>query len=690
MKFSFKDQPLAVKIGGAMGVVLLILAIVALWATVGIGRIVANANEVIEGNKLKGELSEREVDHLNWANKVNALLTDSSVTALDVEFDHTKCAFGKWLYGEGRANAEKLVPALGALLSEIETPHEHLHASARSIDKVFIQADPALPALLEARTIDHLKWASAIRDTLLSEKTSLEVQTDPAKCALGKWLMTDQAKRAYETGDVDFKAAWNEMLESHEKLHHSAIKIQNEYAKINTIGLAAVKRNATAVFQQDTMPILNNTLAVLDVLTAEAQHGLEGMHAASGIYAKETAPALREVQSLIMDMEEIITKNIMTDEEMINAAQGTRNGVMIFSLIAIVVGLAIAFILVKVITSVVFKGVEFAKQIAAGDLSGRLDVDQQDEIGQLAQALNEMSSNLRQMFTDISQGVQTLTSSSTELSTISQEMSSSAEDTSGRSNTVATAAEEMSSNMSSVAAAAEQSSTNLSQVASAAEEMTATINEIAKNTERASMIAGDAVNEATNARDAINQLGKAALEVGKVTETITDISEQTNLLALNATIEAARAGEAGKGFAVVAGEIKDLAKQTTEATEEISSRINQIQQATDGTVEQIGQITKVINEVNDIVATIATAIEEQSISTKEIAGNVTQAADGIQEVNTNVNQASSVSGEIAKDINEVNQSASVMANSSSQVNMSAADLSRLGEELKSMVERFKI
>ena len=367
-----------------------------------------------------------------------------------------------------------------------------------------------------------------------------------------------------------------------------------------------------------------------------------------------------------------------------------KHTVIFVLLICAVVALGLTFLIARKITGPLLQEIVFAEKVSEGDLTQQLDIDQKDEIGILAKALNKTVSNLDQMFKDITAGVETLSSSSTELSAISQQMTSGSEQTSGKANTVATAAEEMSSNMTSVAAATEEASTNVGMVATAAEEMTAVINEIAQNTEKAQVITGEAVSEAKNASDKVYELGKAAQDIGKVTETITEISEQTNLLALNATIEAARAGEAGKGFAVVANEIKELAKQTSEATNEIKNKITGIQDSTQGTVTQIEQISRVVNDVNEIVSTISTAVEEQSVTTKEIANNVVQASQGIAEVTENVAQSSTVAGEIAKDITEVNQSASEMSNSSSQVNMSAEELSKLAEQLKEMVGRFRV
>jgi methyl-accepting chemotaxis protein len=377
------------------------------------------------------------------------------------------------------------------------------------------------------------------------------------------------------------------------------------------------------------------------------------------------------------------------------AAAATSKNAM-FSLALIIslgagAGILLAVFISRAITQPVNAAVAGLKDIAhgEGDLTKRLEITSEDEVGDLARWFNTFIEKLQAIIKEMGDSVGTLSTSSTELSAISEQMGHSITNVSEKSQTVSTAAEEMTANMTNVAASMEQTSTNTTLVASSAEEMSATIGEIAQSAENARSVSDDAANKASSASGNMDKLGGAANAIGKVIETITEISEQVNLLALNATIEAARAGEAGKGFAVVANEIKELAKQTAAATQDIKEKIEAIQATTSVTVEQITEITGVIKNVNDVVSGIAAAVEEQSKATREIVSNVTQASQGIQEVNGNVNQSSMVSSEISRDIAEVSVSMNEMADSSNQVSLSAEGLSDISESLKQMVDQFK-
>ena len=305
-------------------------------------------------------------------------------------------------------------------------------------------------------------------------------------------------------------------------------------------------------------------------------------------------------------------------------------------------------VLTRSIASPLAAAVSHLNEVAEGDLSKDAPAEFQargDEIGLLARAKQLMIENLRQMVKELSGGVEVLSSSSSELSANSGQMSEGGRQASDKAHAVAAAAEEMTANVVSVAAGMEQTTTNLTSVASATEQMTATIGEIAANSEKARRITEEATRQAARISEQMNHLGKAAQEIGKVTETITEISSQTNLLALNATIEAARAGSAGKGFAVVANEIKELAQQTAAATEDIKTRIAGVQSSTAGGIAEIEKVSQVIHEVSDIVASIAAAIEEQATVTKDIARNIGEATAGVRDANSRVAESSQVTAE---------------------------------------------
>ena len=301
-------------------------------------------------------------------------------------------------------------------------------------------------------------------------------------------------------------------------------------------------------------------------------------------------------------------------------------------------------------------------KVAHGDLTHQVSVTGADGIGQLGEGFGSLIEDLHRNMSAISRNALSLTASSEELTNSSQMMAASSEETSAQAG--------------SVSAAADQVSRNVQTVAAGADEMTASIKEIARNAHEAARVATSAVRVAEVTSGTISKLGESSIEIGKVIKTITSIAEQTNLLALNATIEAARAGEAGKGFAVVANEVKELAKETAKATEDISRKIDAIQGDTAEAVKAIKDIRTIIGQVNDISTTIASAVEEQTATTNEIGRNVAQAAHGATD--------------IARNITGVAQSAQSTALGATQTQAAAAALSQMAAELQTMVGQFKI
>ncbi len=341
---------------------------------------------------------------------------------------------------------------------------------------------------------------------------------------------------------------------------------------------------------------------------------------------------------------------------------GARTTVLALLVAGLVVGMALALYVSRLITGPLARVNEVLGAVADGDLTRSASVDSRDEVGVMAQNVNRASESMRVAVETIGSSARALAGSSEELSTVSQQIAASADQASAQSNVVS--------------AAAEQVSRNVQTVATGAEEMGASIREIAQNAQEAAKVAGSAVEVASRTNETVAKLGVSSAEISTVVKVITSIAEQTNLLALNATIEAARAGEAGKGFAVVANEVKDLAQETAKATEDISKRIEAIQADTSGAVEAIGQISSVIAQINDYQTTIASAVEEQTATTNEMSRSVGEAATG--------------STQIAANITGVAQAAASTTDGVGESQRAAVELARMSGELTDLVGRFRV
>jgi methyl-accepting chemotaxis protein len=331
-------------------------------------------------------------------------------------------------------------------------------------------------------------------------------------------------------------------------------------------------------------------------------------------------------------------------------------------LVAVAVAIAATIIVVRSVTSPLRKTVTVLQQMADGDLTVSLDVDSEDEIGQMADALNRTVSGLGTTMLDLAQGGEALSTAANELSELSREMT--------------THARETSEDAAAVSAASDVVETGVSSVAAATEELAASFREISTNAVEAARIANRASEAAEVTSATVERLRAASDDIASVMGLISSIAEQTNLLALNATIEAARAGEAGRGFAVVATEVKELAQQTGGATEEVGKKVAAIRAEMRSAVDSIAEIRTIIESINETQTSIAGAVEQQTVATSGISQHVADVSGSTQEVARNIAAVATVADATTDGARRAEQAATTVA--------------AMAEQLRVIVDRFQV
>jgi methyl-accepting chemotaxis protein len=590
-----KQMTVGKKITLGFGLVIVALIGVSIWSVVGVGGIVDNASEVISGNKLRGAMTQRELDHLNWANQVTDLLNDDNVTELNVQTDPHKCAFGKWYYSDARKRAEELVPEIAEDLRAIEKWHNDLHASAETIGEKFVQADVHLNAMLQHRKCDHLTWAHKVKDVFVD--TSLDhanVQTDPHKCAFGKWYYSEEVRQLRgEYPEADRICA--AMEEPHAKLHASAVHI-NEL-------LAQDKRDEAAkYYMANTKPLAYKTCDAIDAMIQWNEKRVHGMQEAQQVFSRTTKPCLHHVQKHLHNIREKVTENVMTDEAMLAAADNTRLGVIVASAISIIAGSVVAFFIVVGIKRI---------------------------LSRIAESLADGADQVAAASSQVSAASQSLAQGSAEQAAALEETSASVEEMSSMAKQNASSAGEANSLSDSATSDAQRGSEAMGRMSKAIDEIKASADETAKIVKTIDDIAFQTNLLALNAAVEAARAGEAGKGFAVVAEEVRNLAMRSAEAAKNTSELIQGSVKRADHGVTISKEVADALDAIVNGSEKVSSLIGEISSASGQQADGADQISGAVSQMDQVTQSNAANAEETASASEELNAQA-------EELNTNV------------------------------------------------------
>ncbi|MCC6697708.1 MAG: CZB domain-containing protein [Candidatus Hydrogenedentes bacterium] len=575
------------RIAIGFGITLVLLGVVGVIATGGVTVMSGEVNEVIDLNGIANNLSQREIDHLNWASQVSALLTDESKTELTVETDPTKCAFGKWYYSDERKHAALLVPSAAEYLDALDEPHRKLHESATEIGHVFHRADENLPVFITERENDHLAWMSQVTALFVEHQEKLTVQTDHTQCGLGKFLYGPEGKAL--ANDTEFAALMKAIEAPHQRLHESAVAIGQAWSKDDP----AAQARAQEIYNQQTIPALHEVEQVLGDMKSKAVERVQGMHQAHEIFSTKTVPQLATVRELLRDSAEAVRgAAATTNDGALSMASRTRAVVMGLTCATVVIGLILAFFIARSVNGPLRRIMAALRSAAEQQRAASEEVASSSQ--QMAEGASEQASSLEETSASLEE-MSSMTKQNADNATQARSMAKNTREGAERGQS---ATDRMSLAIQKVKKSSDETAKILK-----------TIDEIAFQT---NLLALNAAVEAARAGEAGKGFAVVAEEVRNLAQRCAQAARNTATLVEESQHDADASVE-------VSGEVTTILVDIVANSRKVEQLVDEVSAASAEQAKGVDQINIAVAQMDKVVQNNAASAEEAAGASEELS-----------------------------------------------------------------------